>query len=185
MSSSSSSSSLVEGQSLGYAFVNYVRQEDADKAIHSLNGMHLQNKMIKVSFARPSSDSIKGANLYVCGLHKDFGQSDLERMFTPFGTIISSKILSDSKTGMSKGVGFVRFDQRCEAEMAIAKLNLKQYENCLEPLIVKFANTPTSVKSVMGLPLAPFASSCRGFFQPYRQASNSAYRYCLFVIENL
>ena len=56
----------------------------------------------KVSFARPSSDSIKGANLYVCGLHKDFSQSDLEKMFTQFGTIISSKILADSKTGKRK-----------------------------------------------------------------------------------
>ena len=63
--------------------------------------MRLQNKTIKVSFARPSSDSIKGANLYVCGLHKDFSQSDLEKMFNQFGTIISSKILTDPKTGNS------------------------------------------------------------------------------------
>ncbi len=63
--------------------------------------MRLQNKTIKVSFARPSSDSIKGANLYVCGLHKDFNQSDLEKMFNQFGTIISSKILTDPKTGKS------------------------------------------------------------------------------------
>lgn len=168
---------LSEGQSLGYAFINYVKQEDAEKAINTLNGMRLQNKTIKVSFARPSSDSIKGANLYVCGLHKDFNQTDLERMFTQFGTIISSKILTDPKTGVSKGVGFVRFDQRIEAEMAIGKLNGKTYENQPDPLVVKFANTPTSVKSVMGLPLAPFVPTCRGFFQPFRSSANASYRY--------
>lgn len=37
------------GQSLGYGFVNYHRQEDAEKAIASLNGLRLQNKTIKVS----------------------------------------------------------------------------------------------------------------------------------------
>lgn len=37
------------GQSLGYGFVNYHRQEDADKAINTFNGLRLQNKTIKVS----------------------------------------------------------------------------------------------------------------------------------------
>lgn len=167
----------LSGQSLGYAFVNYSRPEDADKAIVTLNGMRLQNKTIKVSLARPSSDSIKNANLYVCGLPKEFNQADLEQMFNPFGSIISSKILTDPKTGVSKGVGFVRFDQRIEAENAINTLNNKIHENIEEPLIVKFANSPTSIKSVMGLPLAPFVPMSRGFFQPYRPSNNSNYRY--------
>merc|ERR1712241_1470679 len=63
----------VTGQSLGYGFVNYQRQEDAAKAIQTLNGLRLQNKTIKVSFARPSSEAIKGANLYVSGLPKHNG----------------------------------------------------------------------------------------------------------------
>ncbi|KAL3213494.1 hypothetical protein MRX96_035348 [Rhipicephalus microplus] len=37
----------VTGQSLGYGFVNYVRPEDAEKAINTLNGLRLQNKTIK------------------------------------------------------------------------------------------------------------------------------------------
>jgi len=167
----------LSGQSLGYSFVNFSKPEDAEKAIATLNGMRLQNKTIKVSLARPSSDSIKNANLYVCGLPKEFNQADLEQMFNPFGAIISSKILTDPKTGVSKGVGFVRFDQRIEAENAINTLNNKIHENIPEPLIVKFANSPTSIKSVMGLPLAPFVPMTRGFFQPYRQSTNSSYRY--------
>jgi ELAV like protein 2/3/4 len=58
----------ITGQSLGYGFVNYHRAEDAEKAINTLNGLLLQNKTIKVSYARPSSEAIKGANLYVSGL---------------------------------------------------------------------------------------------------------------------
>ena len=39
---------VTTGQSLGYGFVNYVRPEDAEKAINTLNGLRLQNKTIKV-----------------------------------------------------------------------------------------------------------------------------------------
>lgn len=39
----------TSGQSLGYGFVNYKRQEDAAKAIQSLNQLRLKTKIIKVS----------------------------------------------------------------------------------------------------------------------------------------
>lgn len=89
----------VTGQSLGYGFVNYLRPEDAEKAINTLNGLRLQNKTIKVSYARPSSEAIKGANLYVSGLPKSMTQLDLEGLFSPFGRIITSRILCDNITG--------------------------------------------------------------------------------------
>lgn len=96
----------VTGQSLGYGFVNYTKAEDADKAINTFNGLRLQNKTIKVSFARPSSDAIKGANLYVSGLPKSMTQPDLEQLFAPFGQIITSRILCDNITGKD---GFFNF----------------------------------------------------------------------------
>jgi RNA recognition motif-containing protein len=37
------------GQSLGYGFVNFLRTEDADKAVKTMNGLRLQNKTIKVN----------------------------------------------------------------------------------------------------------------------------------------
>jgi len=143
----------VTGQSLGYGFVNYHRQEDAAKAIQTLNGLRLQNKTIKVSFARPSSEAIKGANLYVSGLPKHMTQPDLERLFSSCGNIITSRILCDNISGgskdgavpgLSKGVGFIRFDQRVEAERAITKLNGTIPEGATEPITVKFANNPSN-----------------------------------------
>ncbi|XP_055694909.1 ELAV-like protein 3 isoform X1 [Lutzomyia longipalpis] len=143
-------------QSLGYGFVNYQKPEDAEKAINTLNGLRLQNKIIKVSFARPSSESIKGANLYVSGLPKSMTQPELEGLFSPFGRIITSRILCDNisvqqfvandlpTSGMSKGVGFIRFDQRHEAERAIQELNGKIPKGCTEAITVKFANNPSN-----------------------------------------
>ncbi|XP_046441725.1 ELAV-like protein 3 isoform X12 [Daphnia pulex] len=148
---------ITAGQSLGYGFVNYHRAEDAEKAINTLNGLRLQNKTIKVSFARPSSENIKGANLYVSGIPKTMCQSELETLFAPFGRIITSRILCDSITaaGLSKGVGFIRFDTRGEAERAIEKLNGTVPQGATEPITVKFANNPSN--STKGLaPLAAY-----------------------------
>ena len=48
--------------------------------------------------------------------------------------------------GLSKGVGFVRFDLRTEAERAIKMLNgsVPPASNTGEPITVKFANHPSS-----------------------------------------
>jgi ELAV like protein 2/3/4 len=84
-------------------------------------------------------------------------QPDLERLFSSCGNIITSRILCDnitggskadgvqgSVTGLSKGVGFIRFDQRIEAERAIQKLNGTIPEGATEPITVKFANNPSN-----------------------------------------
>lgn len=53
----------------------------------------------QVSLARPSCESIKGANLYISGLPKSLTQLDLEKMFSDCGQIITSRILYDQNTG--------------------------------------------------------------------------------------
>nr|QWY04386.1 Elav1 [Owenia fusiformis] len=167
------------GQSLGYGFVNYKLQDDADRAIAQLNGLRLQNKTIKVSLARPSSESIKGANLYISGLSKTMTQLDLETMFSPAGNIITSRILCDPTTGLSKGVGFIRFDQRYEAEKAINTLNGTIPEGSTEPITVKFANQPSNSKNVLPVTMASYLSPARqrGFLGPIHHASTGRFRF--------
>ncbi|XP_046699332.1 ELAV-like protein 2 isoform X4 [Silurus meridionalis] len=137
----------ITGQSLGYGFVNYVDPKDAEKAINTLNGLRLQTKTIKVSYARPSSASIRDANLYVSGLPKTMTQKELEQLFSQYGRIITSRILVDQVTGVSRGVGFIRFDRRIEAEEAIKGLNGQKPSGATEPITVKFANNPSQKTS--------------------------------------
>lgn len=149
----------VSGQSLGYCFVNFYHARNAEQAIKSYNGLKLQNKIIKVSYARPSMESIKGANLYVSGFPKYMTQLNLEHMFIPYGKIITSRILTENNHYMdphlstvvpqSKGVGFIRFDQRHEAENAIHCLNGTMPEGFTEPLVVKFANNPANASKII------------------------------------
>lgn len=144
--------------SLGYAFVNYFTVEDAEKAIQSLNGLPLQNKTVKVSYARPSSASIKNANLYVAHLPVNYSTQELEALFRPYGVIITSRVLVDTTTGVSRGVGFVRFDKNTEAETAISALNGKILPGAAQPLLVKYANQPKSGQSTAGNNGASFAA---------------------------
>lgn len=59
--------------------------------------------------------------------------------------------------GLSKGVGFIRFDQRNEAERAIQELNGKTPKGYTEPITVKFANNPSnSAKAQIPPPLAAY-----------------------------
>lgn len=53
----------------------------------------------QVSYARPSSASIRDANLYVSGLPKTMTQKELEQLFSQYGRIITSRILVDQVTG--------------------------------------------------------------------------------------
>lgn len=149
-----------KGQSLGYGFVNYVKPQDAEQAVNVLNGLRLQNKTIKVSFARPSSDAIKGANLYISGLPKTMTQQDLEQIFCSYGTIITSRILQNAgNDSQTKGVGFIRYDTRDEAKRAIQAVNGTTPKGCTEPISVKFSNTPGSnANKVLQTPVPAFLS---------------------------
>ncbi|KAK3860704.1 hypothetical protein Pcinc_033257 [Petrolisthes cinctipes] len=56
-----------------------------------------------------------------------------------------------------RGVGFIRFDQRIEAERAIQKLNGTIPEGAAEPITVKFANNPSNNNKAVP-PLAAYLS---------------------------
>ncbi|CAG0915812.1 unnamed protein product [Notodromas monacha] len=111
------------GYSYGFGFVDFQRPEDAAKAIETLNGLDVMNKKIKVSYARPPGENIKDSNLYVAGIPRDYNEAQLEQVFASYGAIIQRNILKDKITGASRGVGFVRFDTKDEAQAAIAGLD--------------------------------------------------------------
>lgn len=48
--------------------MNFVRPEDATRAIEVMNGLQVENKRLKVSYARPAGEDIKDTNLYVQNL---------------------------------------------------------------------------------------------------------------------
>lgn len=141
------------GTSLGYAFVNFNSELEAARAIEIFDGNQMGNKKIRVSYARPSSEEIKNANLYIAGLPKTMKEEDLKNWFSVYGSIISSKILT-LENGESRGVGFIRFDKRSEAQAAIDALNGMHLQDngVATTLAVRFANPPKGTMAALPAP---------------------------------
>jgi RNA recognition motif-containing protein len=68
-----------------------------------------------------------GKKLYVGNLSYDVKDSELEQLFTEFGTVESAVVIMDKMTGRSKGFGFVEMASDAEAQAAISALNGKQH----------------------------------------------------------
>ncbi|HMM21691.1 MAG TPA: RNA-binding protein [Selenomonadales bacterium] len=60
--------------------------------------------------------------LYVGNLPWRITEAELEDVFRPYGTVISSRIISDRETGRSRGFGFVEVDD-ADAEKMISAVN--------------------------------------------------------------
>jgi len=62
-------------------------------------------------------------NIYVGNLDYKVNESDLESLFSEYGTVNSVKIISDKHDGRSKGFGFVEMENNDEAKKAVSGLN--------------------------------------------------------------
>merc|ERR550519_3339822 len=110
------------GYSYGYGFVHFQLPDDAAKAIATLNGLQVSNKRIKVSYSRPNTADIKDTNLYVGNVPQGVTEEDLESVFGQYGNLLTKKLLRD-QGGKNKGIAFVRYSKKSEAEEAMSELN--------------------------------------------------------------
>ncbi|HUL11168.1 MAG TPA: RNA-binding protein [Methylococcaceae bacterium] len=69
-----------------------------------------------------------GMKLYVGNLGYGISDSDLEKLFSAYGSVRSAQVIKDRYSGQSKGFGFVEMGSNQEAQAAIAALNGKELE---------------------------------------------------------
>lgn len=123
--------------SYGFGFVDYFRAEDAAVAVCNLNGSVLDYKTIKVSYARPSGDNIKNANLYVSNLPDYYTVENIKSLFGTFGEIIQCRVLEG-------GVAFVLYNLHEEACAALESLHNRNVPGTDHILHIKFATNDVS-----------------------------------------
>ena len=117
------------GQSKGYGFVHFEKEESAKLAIEKVNGMNVEGKRVYVGpFLRRnerSSDSeTKFTNVFVKNVDESIDEAELSKIFGEFGPVISCIIMRD-EAGTSKGFGFVNMEAPEHAAAAVDALNNK------------------------------------------------------------
>jgi RNA recognition motif-containing protein len=143
------------GKSLGYGFVRFNNSASSRKAIRSMNGFRLSNKRLlcKLANTSPSSFSTEynkhpllnnqtpSDNLYIKPLLKDTTEDDLRKLFSKYGNIMECKVMIDRNTGLSRQIGFVRYENAEHAKYAIEEMNNYKLYPSAPPLTVKYADT--------------------------------------------
>lgn len=119
------------GNSKGYGFVHFEKEECAERAIEKINGMLIRERVVYVGKFIPSSDrkSASGKqrfnNIYVKNFPPDTTDEKLREMFSEFGEIKSCCVEKDSE-GKPKGFGFVCFHDPDHAEQAVKAMHGKE-----------------------------------------------------------
>lgn len=65
-------------------------------------------------------------NIYIGNISYTMTPEEIKELFLPYGNVIGVRIISDKKTGRSKGYAFVEMDNDGDAENAIRALNETQ-----------------------------------------------------------
>lgn len=117
-------------RSLGYAYVNYHRVEDAERALDTLNYTSIgDGKPCRIMWSQrdPSLRKSGQGNIYIKDLHPSIQSQDLYDNFSQFGTILSCKVETELD-GRSKGFGYVHFENVEAAKKAIEGINGMEIE---------------------------------------------------------
>lgn len=137
--------------SFGYGFVNFVKKDDADKAIEVKDGQKVLHKTIRVAFSRRTDgpEDIKNANLFIGNIPLSWKEHELQQLFEKYGLVIKAKILLDQMTGVSRGCGFILYAKTAEADAAIGELNGQRLPGSDNPLVVKRNNAHEDTRPKM------------------------------------
>ena len=113
-------------------------EEDADYAIKIMHMIKLYGKPLKVNRATQDKRTQEiGANIFVGNLAEDVDEKVLKTIFSSFGVVLSTKIMRDPESGISKHYGFVSFDNFNSSDEAIEKMKGQYISG--KPIEVEYA----------------------------------------------
>eukprot|EP00026_Physarum_polycephalum_P011097 Phypoly_transcript_11296.p1 GENE.Phypoly_transcript_11296~~Phypoly_transcript_11296.p1 ORF type:complete len:320 (+),score=57.93 Phypoly_transcript_11296:104-1063(+) len=103
-------------------------------------------------------ENLDPTNVFVKYLPSNVDDENLRKLFAPFGTIVSAKVMKDNANGASLGYGFVKFSSKKEANLAITKMGGQRLKN--KTLLCKLANPFACAIPSRNLYIKPLPPTC-------------------------
>ncbi|KAI9328397.1 hypothetical protein BDR26DRAFT_912768 [Obelidium mucronatum] len=109
----------------GFGFAEFQTEDDADYAIKIMHMVKVFGKPLRVNKASDNRQVVDvGANLFIGNLDPEVDEKTLHDTFSAFGVIAQTpKVARDAEVGVSKGYGFVAYDNFESADAAIEAMN--------------------------------------------------------------
>ncbi|KAK9291429.1 hypothetical protein L1049_019376 [Liquidambar formosana] len=95
------------------------------------------------------------ANLFVGYLTQSVDDSRLRELFTPFGNLTEVRVIKDRTTGLSKGYGFVKFENPADAAVAVTRMNGYKIDGKMLAVRVAGRPPPSTFSVLSHLPVYP------------------------------
>eukprot|EP01060_Flectonema_neradi_P008127 TRINITY_DN157_c1_g2_i1.p1 TRINITY_DN157_c1_g2~~TRINITY_DN157_c1_g2_i1.p1 ORF type:complete len:582 (+),score=139.81 TRINITY_DN157_c1_g2_i1:44-1789(+) len=116
-----------DGKSMGYGFVHYADEKDADKAVSEVNGMLMNGKQVYVGRFERKERKLQSlqenfTNLYVKHFDPTVPEDDLKKFFENFGEIESFNC-QINQGAENSGVIYVNYKNHEDAAKAIQEAN--------------------------------------------------------------
>ncbi|CAK7316391.1 Polyadenylate-binding protein 4-like [Vulpes lagopus] len=121
---------LLTRRSLGYAYVNFLRLADAQRALDTMNFDVLRGRPLRLMWAQRDAQLRRSGvgNVFIKNLDRSVDDKALFERFSAFGKILSSKVVRDERG--PRGYAFVHFQEPSAAERAIEHMNGAQLRGC-------------------------------------------------------
>ncbi|KAJ4809771.1 Polyadenylate-binding protein 2 [Rhynchospora pubera] len=111
----------TDGVNKSYGLVKFADVAHADKALKEMNGYLLEGKELYVNIVGLWKQ-IDATDLYVGNLPLHLNKNGLCSLFEKFGSIVQANVVVD-EAGVSKGYGFIKFEDPAIAARATACMN--------------------------------------------------------------
>ncbi|XP_078440188.1 RNA-binding (RRM/RBD/RNP motifs) family protein [Wolffia australiana] len=122
------------GRGKGFAFITMSTSEEAQALIEKFDSYELQERIIRVEFAksmkkppRPANATVESRHkIYVSNLSWKVRSNNLKEFFAGSSSPVSARVVFDTPTGKAAGYGFVAFSTEEEMQAAISALDGKE-----------------------------------------------------------
>ena len=133
---------FIDNYNKNFGIVQFSSEKEAKEILYKLDGKEIQGLKLNVKLYQPHKKINSGCNLYIRNIPLSAKENDLIKIFNKYGKVTSARIETYKKDDnmLSKGFGYLSFDNSESAEKAMDDLNgkyLPGFESWSKTLVIE------------------------------------------------